>query len=171
MRHWIVIALLLSACSDDAVPDHDAPLSLDAPRLDGGQPDGPSRDAPSPDGGGLAALTCKQLSDQAFPLMNALDHTCNGDDDCEIVNLPTAPPDCDRMHILGGNDRAARKGWTDADLTALRTEFFARCQSSSSCGSDNPCIADWRPPLARCQSHSCVAVLQSCLPLPPDAGP
>jgi len=176
MRHCIAIALLLSACTDSIVPGIDAPLTFDAPGADARPPDarlpdGPSPDGPSPDGGGLAGLTCKQLSDQSLPLMNALDHTCNGDDDCEIVNMPTVAPDCDGMHILGGNDRAARKGWTNVDLTALRAEFFARCQSSSSCVSDNPCIADWGPPIARCQSHSCVAVGQSCLPLPPDAGP
>lgn len=169
MRHWIAIGFVLSACSGDGgTPDSksgaDAPLVIDGP-VDARPGDGPPADAP------LASLTCKELSDRALPLMNALDRTCNGDDDCEIVNLPTISPDCDRMHILGGNDRAARKGWTSADLTALRTEFAARCQSDTSCGSNNPCIADWRPPLASCASHSCVAVLQSCLPPPPDAGP
>lgn len=170
MRHWIAIAFVLSACSDDTVtPDSkagaDAPLGIDGP-VDARPPDGPPSDA------GLAALTCKELSDRALPLMNALDHTCNGEDDCEIVNLPTIQPDCDGMHILGGNDRAARKGWTQAELSALRTEFFARCQADPSCSSsNNPCIADWRPPLVSCVGHSCGAVLQSCLPPPPDAGP
>ena len=176
MRHWIAIAMILSACSDDnATPDSranaDAPLTIDGP-VDARPPDGPppSLDGPSLDAP-LASFTCKQLSDMAVPLMNALDKTCDDESDCEIVNLPTVPPNCSQMPILGGGDRAARKGWTNAELTALRAEFLARCQTTAACQAGLPCPTDWRPPLVSCLGHTCGAQGQSCIPPPPDAGP
>jgi len=164
MRDGIAIILVLSACSGTN-GTADGQIAVDAPLVDGRPPlDAPPPDAP------LASLTCRELSELGRPLVDALDRICDGDSDCEIVSPPSILPSCDRMHLFAGSDSAARKGWVNVELTALRNEFRARCERDESCSGDNPCVADWAPPSVSCTAHSCTSIHGNCF-IQIDAGP
>jgi hypothetical protein len=178
----LFLGVLIGCCSgcsgSAATPDApggtpDGLLSIDAPvvAFDARPPDARPPDAIAAADASLASFTCGQLSDLALPLINALDTSCASIHDCVAVFSPTEPGTCNGSHILGGDDRVVRSGWTNPELTGIIAEYTARCQTGKGdCTSDNPCLYDRAPFTALMCFEHCSYTSGTCFPVFPDAG-